>query len=65
MANAWLDQIWPVVNGPAQIARRKKKAVLKHSSEVELVAEAAQRGYHVALVGPQFVVFKHPIDVKC
>lgn len=65
MANAWLEQIWPVVMGPSQLARRKVKSVLKQSSEQELIKEAQAKGFHVAKVGPQYVVFRHAIDVKC
>lgn len=62
--SAWLDQIWPVVAGPARMARRKVKAVEKQSSEVELLREANSRGYHMARIGPQYFIFRDPIDVK-
>lgn len=68
--SAWIDQIWDAVerNG---MARRKIENVLKYGGWSgndgmwELVYEAKSRHYHVAIVGEQAFIFRHPIDVKC
>lgn len=62
--SAWLDQVFFVVNGKARMARRKARDVQKQSSEAELLTEAKTRGFHVARIGPQYRVFRDPIDVK-
>jgi len=68
--SAWTDQIWDAVerNG---VARRRIENVVKYGGwfgndgMTELVDEAKRRRYHVAVVGNQAFIFRHPIDVKC
>lgn len=62
--SAWLDKIWPVVMGNTRMSRRQATSVQRQSSEEELLREARQRNFHVALIGPQYFIFRDAIDVK-
>ena len=65
MNMAWLDKVWVAVNGKQQISRRQVTDVHRQVGEVPFLAAASLKGFHVAIVGPQYVVFRHPIAVKC
>lgn len=62
--SAWLNDVWRVVKGSARVARRNKYDVARYCSEQVLLDGARDRGYHVALVGNQYFIFRDPIDVK-
>ena len=57
--------MWEAVDGNAGVSRRSVVTVKKQSSEAELISEARKHGFHVALIGDQYFVFKDPIVVKC
>lgn len=68
--SAWADQVW----GPVEkngMARRKLSNVLKYGGWLGedgmtvLLKHAKRRKFHVAIIGEQVFVFRHPIDVKC
>lgn len=64
MAHAWLNQIWPIVD-KHRFAKRKAETVWKCSTETDLIREARRRGFHVALVGANYLIFRDAIQVKC
>jgi len=55
--SAWTDQIW--LAGQANkgnVVRRSMKSVMAYSSPRELEIEVRRRGYHMAVMGDQYVI---------
>jgi hypothetical protein len=55
--SAWTDQIWPAgqVN-KGNVVRRSLHSVMTYSSPQELEHEVRIRGFHMAVIGDQYVI---------
>jgi len=61
MSIAWLNQIWQAgqVN-EGNVVRRSMLSVATYSSPQDLENEVRARGFHMALIGSQYVIVCNP-----